>query len=44
MIFDNAFPDGILKEDYLKQIAGSSPGSGIVEGAELLKNYAKPVN
>lgn len=42
-IFDNAHPDGILKTDYEKILAGSNANKGIISGSDLLKD-AKKIN
>ncbi len=41
-IFDNAHPDGILKSDYLKSVAGDN-GKQIMEGQKLYEKYAKEI-
>jgi len=43
LIFDNLHPEGILKDDYLKEIAGASAKDGFLEGAELLNKFTKEV-
>ncbi|MGN6419487.1 MAG: RHS repeat-associated core domain-containing protein [Pseudobacter sp.] len=40
MIFDNYHPQGISKQDYLKEIGGYINGR-VIEGADLLKNAKK---
>jgi hypothetical protein len=42
-IFDNAHPEGVLKSDYLKTIAGSNATDGFMEGAQMYEKYAKEV-
>lgn len=43
-IFDNAHPDGILKSEYLKTIAGSNATDSYMDGAKLYEKYAKQLN
>lgn len=37
-IFDNFHPEGILKEDFVKNIAGHTKEGKIIQGNELIKN------
>lgn len=41
-IFDNAHPEGILKSDYLKSVAGDN-GKEVMEGQKLYEKYAKEI-
>jgi RHS repeat-associated protein len=43
-IFDNAHPEGIMKADYLKTLAGSNKNDGFMEGKDLYDKYAKQKN
>ena len=42
-IFDNAHPEGILKNDYLKSISGSNSTNGVMDGNKLYEKFAKEV-
>ncbi|MCB9059862.1 MAG: hypothetical protein H6627_14950 [Calditrichae bacterium] len=41
-IFDNAHPEGILKNDFLKSIAGDN-GKELMDGQKLYEKYAKKI-
>jgi len=43
-IFDNFHPDGILKSDYIKEIAGFTSEGKIIEGEQLLKAAKEVTN
>jgi RHS repeat-associated protein len=44
MIVDNMHPEGMLKEDYLKAIAGKAANeTKIISGTELLQKYTKEI-
>jgi RHS repeat-associated protein len=43
MIFDNMHPDGILKTEYLKSIAGQSRNEGFLDGVDLILNFVTEI-
>ncbi len=42
-IFDNLHPNGMLKEEYMKEIEGFSRTEGVISGKDLLEKYTTEI-